>query len=398
MNTVTIRIGTWFPALLATFLAACSPGHGATPPSELDAIAAAGVAQGFPAFVISRSAPGEAPVIAAAGLADIERGRPVEMNDGFHIASVTKAVTAVAVLMLVDKGLLGLDETLPDLLPEALIDPIPFSERITVEQLLTHRSGLYSPNNDPAYWAPLIGPNAEQPDFWTSQEIVAFAHADRNEPLFEPGEDQAYGDINYALLSLIVEAVAGTDYKDHVEATLFRPLGMTRTWFLSDFAKHRPAPYSRARAYTLVSDLILEAFEFSDSFTRLPGGLAETSEGQERSDGAAGIISTAGDMDRFFRALFGGALLSERSTRFLLQVADRAADDQEALGVLRAYEMPYGTIVTAEGDGPGTNAIIAYRPADGALVIALANLFGRFDESDYILNTAVPAALEITLD
>jgi D-alanyl-D-alanine carboxypeptidase len=385
-------------SLLAILLAACSPDPGANHAAELDTIADAGVAQGFPAFIISRSMPGEAPIIAAAGLADIERGQSLEKNHGFHIASVTKAVTAVAVLKLVDQGLVGLDETLPDYLPGSLVDAIPFSARITVKQLLTHRSGLYSPNNDAAYWAPLIGPEADQPDYWSSEEIVAFADGERNEPLFAPGNDQAYGDINYVLLSLIVEAVTGTPYKAFVAEELFRPLGMNHSYFLSDLEKQQTPPFPRVKAYTVISEIITEAFAFSDSFPRVAGGLAETSEGQERSDGAAGIMSTASDLDRFFRALFDGELLSDRSTAFLLEVASRAGDNEEALGVLRAYKTPHGTIVTAEGDGPGTNAIVAYRPADGALVVALTNLFGRFDESDYILNTPVPAALQITPD
>lgn len=357
----------------------------------LDQGAVAGVQQGFPAFVVSRSTPDGRFAIVAAGMADMEKETPVSQNDGFHIASITKTVTATAVLKLVDEGRIGFESRLVDLLPATLIDAIPFHERMTVRQLLTHRSGIYSPNNDPAYWVPLIGPGATMPFYWSSEDIVHFADEGRNAPLFEPGEGQAYGDINYVLLSLIVEAVSGTPYKQFVEERIFHPVGMARTWFLSDLQKRKPPPFPRVRAYTLVSDIILDAFAFDDSFQRVAGGLAETSEGQERSDGAAGIISTAADLDRFFRALFGGRLLSAGSTAFLLGVADEASKDG-SLEVLRSYQKPYGTIVTAEGDGPGTNAIVAYRPKDGVLVVALTNLFGRFDESDYIFETALPAA------
>lgn len=375
-------------------LTACSGDNFEERQQAVDAVAQAGVDSGFPAYVVGVSAPGVDFTASAAGLADIGAATPVQLDDGFHIASITKAFTSVAVLKLIDEGKLSFDDKLPDLLSAALIEQIPYSERMTVRQLLTHRTGLYSPNNDPEYLSPLIGPDADKPFYWSSEEIVAFAYD--NEPLFEPGTDQAYGDINSVLLSLIVEEVSGVAYKDYVEAEIFDPLEMSRSYFLSDLAKNETPPFPRVRAYTVVSDILVEAFNFSDSFKRIPEGPADTTEGQERSDGAAGIISTAADLHAFFRALFDGELLSVDSTQFILSVADELSPEKDqALGALRAYHTPHGVIITAEGDGPGTNTVVAYRPADGALTLAFTNLFGRFDENDYILGTTVPALLEI---
>ena len=377
----------------AMLLAACSGDNLKERQQAVDAVAQAGVDNGFPAYVVGASAPGIEFTASAAGIADINARRAVELDDGFHIASITKAFTSVAVLKLIDEGKLSFDDKLPDLAPAGLIESIPFHERMTVRQLLTHRTGLYSPNNDPEYLSPLIGPDADKPFYWSSEEIVAFAYD--NEPLFEPGTDQKYGDINSVLLSLIVEEVSGIAYKDYVEAEIFDPLGMTRSYFLSDLAKNETPPFPRVRAYTVVSDILIDAFQFSESFARIPDGPADTTEGQERSDGAAGIISTAADLHGFFRALFDGELLSPASTQFLLSVADELSpENDDALGALRAYTTPHGVIITAEGDGPGTNTVVAYRPADGALTLAFTNLFGRFDENDYMLRTTVPALLE----
>ena len=386
-----------FAAIGLSLLAACSDGNDQS--NALDSVAQAGVDGGFPAYVVGVSAPGRRFSVSAVGLADISAERSVELDDGFHIASITKAFTTAAVLKLIDEGKVGFDDRLPDLLPAALIEDIPHSERMTVRQLLTHRTGLYSPNNDPEYWRPLIGPDADQPFYWSSEEIVAFADRDRNDPLFEPGADQRYGDINSVLLSLIAEQAAGMAYKDYVQSIIFDPLEMSRTYFLSDLAKNEATPFPRARAYTVVSDILTDAFQFSDSFPKTREGLADTTEGQERSDGAAGIISTAPDLHLFFRALFDGALLSAESTEFLLSVADEVnAESTEALGALRAYHTPHGVIVTAEGDGPGTNAIVAYRPADGAIALAFTNLFGRFDESDFMLETTMPALMNVVAE
>ena len=323
-------------AAAALLLAACANDSVDERAMAVDAVAQAGVANGFPAYVVGASAPGIEFFASTAGLADTSADRAVALDDGFHIASITKSFTSVAILKLIDEGTLSFDDRLPDLLPVALIENIPFHEQMTVRQLLTHRTGLYSPNNDPDYWRPLIGPDADKPFYWSSEEIVAFAYD--NDPLFEPGTDQQYGDINSVLLSLIVEQRAGIAYKDYVEKVIFDPLHMNRSYFLSDLAKNEPTPFPRARAYTVVSDILTEAFQFSDTFAQTDDGLADTTEGQERSDGAAGIISTAPDLHTFFRALFDGELLNSDSTQFLLSVADELSpENDKALGALRAY-------------------------------------------------------------
>lgn len=357
--------------------------------SALEVVAAQAVEGGLPGISIAVRQPDGVLLTAAAGLADRAANTPMTPATLVHAASTTKAVTAAAVLRLVDSGVLSLEARLPDLLPAAILENVPHVAAIDVRALLRHTSGLYSPNNDPIYLARYIGPERLEKPFWRPEEIVAFAADPANAPAFAPGEGQRYGDINYVLLGLIVEHVAGEPFKVFVTREIFDPLGLDATYFLSD---HPSQP--RARGYTVDSDIVrsigLDATLLADD-----AGLVDTTDAQEQSDAAAGLISTMTDLARFAHAMTKGDLLSEDSRAFLLEVADRApASGEEALGVLRAYATPRGVLVTAEGDGPGTHVTWALHRPSGTIVAVAVNLFGRWDESEVLLHQVIPAVLD----
>jgi D-alanyl-D-alanine carboxypeptidase len=308
-----------------------------------------------------------------------------------HAASTTKAVTAAATLILIDRGQLSLDRPLPSLLAEELLRDIPHAHEMTVRHLLLHTSGLYSPNNDPRYLARYIGPERKRLPFWRPEEIVAFAADPSKPPAFAPGEGQRYGDINYVLLGLIVEAVDGRPLRRFVREEILGPLNMTRTWYLSEAPER-----ARTRGYTFDSDVLRQIGLDPDLEPDVEGWI-DTTDAAEQSDGAAGLITTMPDLVRFARAVTLGSLLSEGSRELLLEPANRAQPpgEDEALGVLRAYDMPYGKILTAEGDGPGTNVVWALELDSRVVVAAAVNAFGRWDENDLLLETLVPEALAV---
>lgn len=99
----------------------------------------------LPGFVLAVDRPGEEPWLGAAGQADLREPRALTAEDPFHLASVTKSITA-------DRGELDLTDRIVELLPEPLVAGLPAVERVTVRSLLEHSSGLYSFNNDRDYW------------------------------------------------------------------------------------------------------------------------------------------------------------------------------------------------------------------------------------------------------
>jgi D-alanyl-D-alanine carboxypeptidase len=130
----------------------------------------------------------------------------MRVEDAFHIASINKTFTAVAVLRLVDEHKLSLSATLKQCLGEAVAQ-IPNAEKITVAQLLDHSSGIYATNNDMDYLTTVIGPKADPARVWTPAELIALASKDRSKPSGEPGQGHYYADTNYILLGMIVEGV-----------------------------------------------------------------------------------------------------------------------------------------------------------------------------------------------
>jgi CubicO group peptidase (beta-lactamase class C family) len=148
----------------------------------------------------------------AMGVADVESQTPCTPATNFRMASVSKQFTAVAVLLLVDRGKISLDDTLDEFFP-GFPD---FGRQITVKHLLTHTSGL------PAY-EELIpkGTTLQLNDVDVLRMLM-----DANGPRFAPGAKFEYSNSGYLLLGLIVEVAADTPFHEFMLNNVLRPLGM----------------------------------------------------------------------------------------------------------------------------------------------------------------------------
>jgi CubicO group peptidase (beta-lactamase class C family) len=147
------------------------------------------------------------------GLANLELNVPVEPDMIFRLGSVTKQFTAVAILMLAEEGKLSLQDEITKLLPDYPTQ----GKKITVENLLTHTSGVKS-YTDLSEWLPL------QRKDMTVAEIIDLA---KDKPMeFAPGERWKYCNSGYVLLGAIIEKVSGRTYADFLQDRVFGPLGM----------------------------------------------------------------------------------------------------------------------------------------------------------------------------
>ena len=148
----------------------------------------------------------------ASGLADIDAETSCTPQTNFRVASVSKQFTATAVMLLVDRGKLSLDDKLTKFFP-GFPD---YGDKITVKQLLTHTSGM------PAYEG-LIPPGTTlQLDDYDVLHLLM----DTKSPKFAPGEKFEYSNSGYTLLGLIVEQVSRKPFHDFMASEIFRPLGM----------------------------------------------------------------------------------------------------------------------------------------------------------------------------
>lgn len=119
----------------------------------------------------------------ASGVANLENNTPLTTSDRFQIGSITKTFTAATVLKLVEAGIVTLEDTLTDWLPEEVTANLPNSDEITIRQLLNHTSGIAE------YDAILIRQAFTNPDIflqdWQPEQIVELIKD--SEPFFEPG-------------------------------------------------------------------------------------------------------------------------------------------------------------------------------------------------------------------
>ena len=232
----------------------------------------------------------------AAGVADQRTGAAMTPDAPIYIASVTKLYTASAVMMLYEKGALSLDDPMAKYLPPALIRGIhtyrgrDYASEVTIAQLLSHRSGIADYYDEKAKdgktLAELLREAPDRP--WTVEQAIARAR-DGMTPNFAPGTRTSYSDTNYQLLGKIVEAVAHKPLHAVFEELFFAPLGLQHTWMIG-----------HARA-GVVAAPPADVFHGDDNIT------ASRASGAYWADG--GIVSTAGDMIVFLKALNEGRLV-----------------------------------------------------------------------------------------
>jgi len=275
-----------------------------TPPSpttiaDLDTIVSAGVRDAnVPGVLIEVSTP-EWTWNYAAGNASLSPAMLATPEMRFIIASVTKAFTSVAVLQLAEDGRLSLDDPIDRWLPVDVAERIPESDAITVRQLLDHTSGIADYDEDA-----IVLEEYEDPDTPVPYQKGMRQGLDAG-PLYPPGTDYTYSNVNYILLTLIIDEAAGTPYEDYVTRNILVPTGMNDTFVHR--TNHIPGPHMRAQE----SDADGTVMDFSDLYIQFDRG-------------AGDIVSTTADLNRFHRALRSGALISPASLAAMENVSPQS--------------------------------------------------------------------------
>jgi CubicO group peptidase (beta-lactamase class C family) len=170
------------------------------------------------------------------GVANLEWDVPVKADTIFQSGSVGKQFAATAVMMLVEEGKVGLDDSVQKYFPDA---PDTWKD-IKIRNLLSHTSGLSEYENGPR--TKPDGPFYLRLDM-TEDEIYKRISAMPMD--FKPGEDWAYRNTNYVLLGIVIHRVTGKFYGDYLQERIFKPLGMTTTRIISEaeIIPHRASGY-----------------------------------------------------------------------------------------------------------------------------------------------------------
>lgn len=263
------------------------------------------------------------------GWSDIESRTPMQPDSLFRIASMTKPITSVAAMMLIEEGRLALADPISRWIPELadlkvlrdasgpLDDIVPARRAITVEDLLTHRAGIaYAPFSEgpikAAYERMLGDPAINR---MTADEWLA---ALGSLPLvYQPGERFHYGHSS-DVLGFLIGRIEGKPFRKVLQDRIFEPLRMSDTDFwLPEEKRHRLASlYKYDEATDGLTKVVSEMYDAPPAYT--PGG--------------GGLISSAPDYHRFARMLLGegtldGTRLLRPETVRLMQV-NRLTEEQ----------------------------------------------------------------------
>lgn len=276
------------------------------------------------------------------GLANREWNIPNAGDTKFRLASVSKQFTAVAIMILSERGLVDLDAPVKTYLPDS---PAAW-DGVTVRRLLNHTSGVPDFTRFDDHEAFKILPT-------TTEALVGRF---RERPLdFTPGEKFAYSNSGYIVLTAVIEKVSGQAYSDFVVGTLFRPLGMND----SGYDSHAAVLPGRASGYTPTGNGVANADYVDMSVPQ----------------GAGGLYSTTRDLLKWEQALFGGSVLQPSS----LAELTRPERNDYALG-LEVTTDGEDRIVSHSGGIEGFNTYLAYDTAKRMTVVVLGNLNGAAPE------------------
>ncbi|MCK9402477.1 MAG: beta-lactamase family protein [Chitinophagaceae bacterium] len=300
------------------------------------------------------------------GFINFKTREPITANTPFHIASVSKTMTAAVILKLMEEGKIYLEDGVEKYLP---FFPYP---NITIKDLLTHRSGL------PKYDYFMDGTRTEiirvknkrgrivkktrlirlyptVTGFPGNKELLQYMVANRPPVESFPNRRFNYCNTNYAMLALIIEKVTHMPFPEYMREYVFKPLGMTNTYVFSseDTANYIP----------------------SYNYNNTPFKL-------EKLDciyGDKNVYSTVRDLLLWDKALYMGSFISTESLNMAFQPYSNEFRGYKnyGLGWHLLIKPPDPTIVYHNGWWHGNNAVFKRLVADSATVIILGNKFNR---------------------
>lgn len=292
----------------------------------------------------------------AIGFADVKNNVKATENSKYRIGSVSKSFTAVLVLKAVEEKKIDLNQTIDKWFPT-----ITHAEKITVKDLLSHRSGIHNFTDDKDYLTWNTQPKTEKEMI----EIITKGGSD-----FTPDSKAGYSNSNYVLLTFIIEKTFNKSYSDLLQEHVTKPLNLTDTYVFGEINPKN----NECKSYKFLGDWKLE----SETDYSIPLG-------------AGAIISTPRDLTKFADALFSGKLLTSESLEKM-----KTIKDGYGLGL---FQIPfYKSIGYGHTGGiDGFSSVYSHFPDDNISYALTSNgtNFNNNDISIAVLSAVYDKAYEI---
>lgn len=277
------------------------------------------------------------------GYADLERQQQITAETLFGMASGSKMFTAAAIMQLEEQGKLKLTDKLTDFFPD--FPRREWAERVTVQELLSHTSGIaeyWTSENEPAML-----------NFYDWHQFLPLIYKEGFRA--EPGTDYQYSNSNFMLLGGIIEKAGGQDYYSYIATNVLQKAGMTQSGYFEHYAPNH---------------------FFARPFARKEGGGWQIAKHFKNGKGspAGGCYSNAADMLRFCKALKNNRLVSASTLKNMTMDKTAGLKDAQPYGLgfileQHAQEATYGH----GGTAGGVNFEFRYFPGQDILLVVFCN-------------------------
>jgi CubicO group peptidase (beta-lactamase class C family) len=299
------------------------------------------------------------------GYADMERLSSLNDSTLYELASCSKQFTATAIMILAEQGKLKLTDTLQKFIPS-----FPY-QHITIENLLTHTSGL------PSYEA-LLAKVWDKTKFATNTDVVNLLKLYKPQILFNPNEQFVYSNTGYVLLAYIIETISNMSYQQFLDSTIFKPLHMKRSRVYNTRRSVNEVIDNYAYGYIYSSKL--ENYILPDSIEKYKMVIY-----QDVVSGDGSVNSSTQDLILWQRELMNPTLLSKQTLAkaFQRHQLNNGAEVNYGYGFFLSGGGSAETLIYHTGGWPGYLCIIMLFPESKKSVIVLSN-----NSSDYFMNIA----------
>jgi len=276
----------------------------------------------------------------AAGMADMELNVAIKPDMIFRLGSITKQFTAVAILQLAAQGKISLQDDIKKYMPD-----LPFTETITVEHLLHHTSGIKSYTDKPDFFSNLRLDKSPM-------EVINLTSKDSLE--FKPGSKWDYNNTGYVMLGYIIQKVSGQTYEDYVQQYLFKPAGMTNSYYGSEkrIIPNRVKGYGKAGTNFLNSEYISMTLPYA----------------------AGSLLSTVEDLWKWNKALYSYRLIKKEWLDRALTPYTLPDGKSTNYGYGLSFANVQGSKTIEHGGGiPGFSTDAVYLPKEDVFVAVFSN-------------------------
>ena len=273
------------------------------------------------------------------GYKNAEQKVPVDVNTVFQTGSITKQITAAVIMQLQQEGKLSVKDKL-----SKYFTGFANGDKITIEHLLTHTSGIYNYTNDTARMKEDVTLHRSQ-----AEMLALFKGYPAD---FEPGTDFNYSNSGYSILGYIIEKVAKKPYEQVVRERILQPLGMTNSGF--DFT-HLQSP-AKAKGYFAVKGEKVYPAPIVDSTIAYAAGA---------------LYSTVNDLYKWERAIYTDQILKQESWKAVFTPYKRK------YGYGWTIDSTHGRLTTAHSGGiHGFASYLLRFPQEELVVIVMDNTSG----------------------